>query len=349
MATTIAVRPGEEFDKERVELYLRSHLQGLPLEALQVEEFSEGHSNLTYLLTCGPWQGVLRRPPLGPVAPKAHDMKREFQVLQAVRPHVAAAPQPLLYCDNLDVLGAPFYVMEFVNGVVVDTQWPASFLDTADARRQASMAMVDTLAAIHSVNPDSPQIAAIGRGTGYMQRQVEGWIRRHQMAQTDEEMPEVETIGRWLLHHVPKDSATALIHNDFKLNNVVFAPGHPDRIVGVVDWEMATVGDPLSDLAITLSYWAEPNDLPALSRGLGEVTAQPGFMTRDELIHRYAIVTGRDVTQMKFYLTFAYFKAAGICRQIYYRWWRGQTGDERFEKLGLLAKGLLQVAMIHTQ
>ncbi len=344
MAETVPVRQGESFAVDKVERYLRSRIQNLPQDPLTVTQFAAGHSNLTYLLKIGNWEGVLRRPPLGPVAPKAHDMQREYNLLRAVHPHVPAAPEPYVFCEDVNLIGAPFYVMKRLSGIVVDRNWPESLPDTAEARRAASEGLIRMLAMIHNVGPNEPGIAMLGHPDGYMRRQVEGWIKRHQLAQTDAPIPHAEEVGRWLLEHLPTNSGATLIHNDYKFNNVLLDERDPSVVKGVVDWEMATLGDPLSDLAITLSYWAQKGDHPVLAQGVSAVTTEDGFPTRAELMEMYAREIGRDLYDMAFYMTFAYFKAAGIVQQIYYRYWRGQTKDERFAALGQFAKGLVEVA-----
>lgn len=344
MAETIPVRSGEALPLDKVEDYLRSRLASLPAEPLVVTQFAAGHSNLTYLLTIGDWQGVLRRPPLGPVAPKAHDMEREYRLLCAVHPHIPVAPKPYVICEDVNIIGAPFYVMKRLSGVVVDKTWPKELPDEKTARRQASVGLVQMLAHIHRVPVDAPGIAELGHPDGYMRRQVEGWIKRHQLAQTEAPIPHVEDVGKWLIAHLPTRTESTLIHNDYKFNNVLLDERDPSTVKGVVDWEMATLGDPLSDFGITLSYWAQRGDHPVLSQGLSAVTTEEGFPTRAELMELYARESGRDLSDMAFYMAFAYFKAAGIVQQIYYRFWRGQTKDERFAMLGKFAHGLIEVA-----
>jgi aminoglycoside phosphotransferase (APT) family kinase protein len=340
---TIAVRAGEEFDLAKVEAYLRAHLPQLDGGELTALQFAAGHSNLTYLLRCGEWEAVLRRPPLGKLAPKAHDMARESRLLAALHPLFPEAPQPYVFCDDLDVIGAPFFVMERKSGVVADRRWPAVYEQTPENGRKMSEALVDTLVALHAVEYRGTELESIGRPEGYMERQVTGWIDRYLRAKTDE-VPEAERVAKWMVDHLPEMPAATIVHNDLKLNNLLLSPDDPAQVTAVLDWEMATIGDPLCDLAVTLSYWAEDGDGELIKQGLSPLTTLPGFLKRDELIELYARRSGRDVANMDFYLTFASFKVAVICQQIYYRWKQGQTQDPRFAAMGQMAQHLIGVA-----
>jgi aminoglycoside phosphotransferase (APT) family kinase protein len=329
---TIPVRAGEELDTQAVERYLKENLEGLGDEPLLVEQFPAGHSNLTYLIQIGDWEGVLRRPPFGPVPPKAHDMIREAKILKQLNRVLPLAPKPLAICEDTSVLGAPFYVMERKKGIVLDKTWPREYARTEENGRKISCAVVDTLVELHSIDYREAGLAAIGHPEGYMERQVSGWIQRYERARTDA-IPLVDEIAQWLADHMPTSPAPAMIHNDYKLNNMLLAPDDPGSVTAVLDWEMSTIGDPLSDLGIAVSYWFEKDDPPELQRGLPSVTTNPGFFTRREFVERYAKKSGRDLENFQFYLTFAYFKVAVVLQQIYFRWKRGQTKDERFGSL----------------
>jgi aminoglycoside phosphotransferase (APT) family kinase protein len=338
-----SVRQGEEFDTQAVQNFLRERIPDMGTEELHVYQFTAGHSNLTYLLRCGEWEAVLRRPPLGPVAKKAHDMAREARFLSALYPLFPLAPRPYVFCDQAELIGSPFFVMERKKGVVVDKVWPESFEQTPEICRQMSEAFVDTLVQLHAVEYKGTELENIGHPEGYMQRQVLGWIERYGNAKT-EEIPEAEIVSKWLHEHIPESSDTTVIHNDFKLNNMLFAHGEPSKVTAVLDWEMATLGDPLSDLAVALSYWAETGDPEELRGALSSLTTLPGFYSRSDLIEAYARKSGRNVEAMDFYLTFAYFKIAVISQQIFFRWKRGQTHDERFAKMGEMTKLLIHRA-----
>ena len=326
---TIRVREGEGFDLEAVERYLREHIDGLPEGELKVRQFPSGASNLTYLLEVGDWEGVLRRPPFGPVPPKAHDMGRESGVLMRLHEAYPLAPKPYFFCDDESVIGAPFYVMERRRGVVVDDEFPEGVVPTRELCQGISRAVADTLAELHAVEPGEAGLGDLGRPEGFLKRQLEGWIGRYEKARTDK-IGEVGPLTDWLARGVPESPEPTIIHNDYKLNNLVLNPGDLTEVRAVLDWEMATVGDPLFDLAVSLSYWTEPDDSQELKEVMPTVTSTPGFMTRAEFVERYAEKSGRDLSEMHWYMVFGYFKLAAILQQIYARWKKGQTKDERF-------------------
>lgn len=330
MAETIRVREGEEFDLGAVERYLRERIEGLPEGRLEVRQFPSGASNLTYLLKMGDWEGVLRRPPLGPVPPKAHDMERESTVLSRLNAVYPLAPRPYFFCGDESVIGAPFYVMERREGVVIDDSFPPGIEPTPQLCRGISRTVADTLAELHAVDPHEAGLGDLGRPEGFLERQVRGWISRYEKAGTGE-IDEVEPLTAWLTKDIPESPPPTIIHNDYKLNNLILDPEDPTEVRAVLDWEMATVGDPLFDLAVSLSYWTEPGDPQELKSVMPTVTSEePGFMTREELMDRYAKTSGRDLSGMHWYLVFGYFKLAVILQQIYARWKRGQTKDPRF-------------------
>jgi aminoglycoside phosphotransferase (APT) family kinase protein len=340
---TIPVRPGEELNIDNVERFLREHLPDLPEGPLEVEQFASGHSNLTYLLRCGEWEAVLRRPPLGPVAPKAHDMKRESKILSLMHEVFPLAPRPYVFSEDESIAGATFYVMERKKGIVLDNKWPDGIECSPELCRRVSESVVDTLVELHSIDWEAAGLASIGRPEGFMQRQVQGWIGRYERAKTDE-IAAADKAARWMLDHIPLSPPATIVHNDFKLNNMIFSDQDPAQVVAVVDWEMTTIGDPLSDVAITASYWDEAGDAELLRSGFSSVTALPGFFSRRQFIEQYAAKSGRDMESFDFYLTYAYYKVAVICQQIYYRWKKGQTQDPRFERLGQVTQNLMQHA-----
>jgi aminoglycoside phosphotransferase (APT) family kinase protein len=338
---TIAVRSGEGFDFQRVEQCLRANVQGLSEDApLLVQQFPSGASNLTYLLKIGAWEGVLRRPPMGPVAPKAHDMERESSLLQRIHPVFPLAPKPYFFCNDLTVMGVPFYVMERRIGVVVNDRFPLQIPPTPELCRRLSHIIVETLVQIHGIDWNAADLASFGYPEGFLARQVKGWIERYYRAQTDD-IAQIVPLTRWLAEHIPTSPAPAVIHNDFKLNNMLLAHTDLARATAVLDWEMATIGDPLFDLAVSLSYWVQPGDPEELRVVLPNVTTLPGFISRTEFMELYAQKSGRDLSSMHFYMTFAYFKLAVIVQQIYVRWVRGQTQDERFAVFGERTRSLI--------
>src|SRR6266567_982800 len=330
---TIEVRPGEQLDWAKVEQYLRAHILGIDAGSWEVRQFPSGASNLTYLVRIGEWEGVLRRPPFGPVAPKAHDMQRESGLLEHIHPFFPLAPRPYLFCNDLEIIGAPFYVMERRKGVVLDDTFPHDTEVTPELCRRLSETVVDTLVEIHAIDWQAADLAAFGHPAGFLERQVTGWIERYKRSQTDES-PDVTSLTRWLVEHTPTSPAPTLIHNDFKLNNMLLNAHDLARPIAVLDWEMSTIGDPLFDLAVSLCYWVQSNDPAELRTILPTITHQLGFMNRAELMERYASKSGRDLSSMHFYLIFAYFKLSAIIQQIYIRWLRGQTQDQRFAIFG---------------
>lgn len=330
-----AVRGGEELPLEPLRAFLARELPGLDGD-LAVQQFPSGYSNLTYLLRVGRRELVLRRPPKGADVKGGHDMGREHEILAALAPVWPKVPRPLAYCDDPAVIGAPFYVMERVGGVILRDARSAASLDAGGFRR-LSEALVEGLAELHGLDHRACGLTGLGRPEGYVERQVGGWAERWRRSRTDD-LPAVEAAADWLAAHRPPDSAPALIHNDYKYDNVVFDPERPGRIRAVLDWEMATIGDPLMDLGTSLAYWADPDDPPGF-RGIGllELTQQPGNLSRAQVVERYARLSGRDSGDAVFYYVFGLFKLAVIVQQIYARYRKGLTQDPRFA-------GLLHVA-----
>jgi aminoglycoside phosphotransferase (APT) family kinase protein len=337
---TIEVRSGEQLDWAKVEQLLRDRIPGIGAGTREVHQFPSGASNLTYLVRIGGWEGVLRRPPFGPVAPKAHDMRRESALLKRIHPVFPLAPRPYLFCNDPEIMGVPFYVMERRNGLVLNDTFPESTEVTPELCRRISETVIDTLAEIHAINWQAAGLAEFGHPAGFLERQVTGWIERYTRSQTDES-PDVTTLTRWLVEHIPVSLAPTLIHNDFKLNNMLLDAHDLARPVAVLDWEMTTIGDPLFDLAISLSYWVQSDDPAELREILPTITHLPGFFSRAEFMERYATKSGRDLSSMHFYLTFSYFKLATILQQIYIRWLRGQTQDQRFAIFGSRIRTLI--------
>lgn len=340
---TIEVRAGEQLDWAKIEHYLRARIPGIGGGTLEVRQFPSGASNLTYLLHIGTWEGVLRRQPLGPVAPKAHDMKREAGLLERIHPVFPLAPRPYVFCDDLEIMGVPFYVMERRRGFVLNDVFPPGVEVTPELCRRLSEAVVDTLVQIHGIDWQAAGLAGFGYPEGFLERQVKSWIERYYRSQTDES-PDIDSLAAWLVKHIPTSPAPALIHNDFKLNNMLMSSDDLACPVAVLDWEMTTIGDPLFDLAISLCYWVQPDDPEALRAILPTVTPAPGFITRAEFMERYAAKSGRDLSSMHFYTTFAYFKLSVILQQIYVRWKRGQTQDPRFAVFGVRIETLVDLA-----
>ncbi len=341
-ADTIPVRPDEHFDEARLADYLRGKLDGAD-NPLTVRQFGGGAANLTYLLDYGTQQYVLRRPPLGPVAPSAHDMGREFRVLSVLHQAFPFAPRAFVFCDDPDVIGAPFFVMERRAGLVVRRSLPAEYEGIPDAPRHMSEALVDALAALHAVDYPALGLGTLGKPAGFIERQIEGWYGRWQKALT-EPLAQMDTVYTWLRDNLPPPSAPTLVHNDYKLDNVMLAADDPGRLIAIFDWDMCTLGDPLADLGALLTYWTEPNDPPYMQMTAMMPVGDSGFMTRAELVRRYAEKSGRDVSHIRFYHALGLYRLVVICAQIYIRYKRGQTQDQRFEAFGVMIPLLAQAA-----
>jgi aminoglycoside phosphotransferase (APT) family kinase protein len=337
-------RPGEELPEDRLAPFLRTALPGLDgeFEALQ---FPAGNSNLTYLLRFGERELVMRRPPFGRKPKSGHDMKREFTVLSALHGSYPYTPRPLAYCDDDEVLGCPFYVMERLHGIVVRRMFPPGLLESADHARSVFERLIDVLVELHSLDYPALGLGEFGKPEGYVGRQVLGWSERYRRARTPD-VPDFEHVMAWLAEKMPGTSEhSSIIHNDYRLDNVVLDPQQPTRIIGVLDWEMATIGDPLMDLGETLAYWIQRGD-PAELQGMRMCpTNVTGAPTRDEVVARYAEKSGRDVGQLDFYYCFGLFRIAVISQQIYYRYYKGQSHDLRFGMFGFSVESLERVCL----
>jgi aminoglycoside phosphotransferase (APT) family kinase protein len=338
-------RPGEELPLPQLEAFLLSHSPGTT-GSLTVAQFPSGHSNLTYLARLGDSEMVLRRPPFGSQVKTAHDMGREYRVLSKLHAAFPVAPQVLLFCDDLSVLGAPFYAMERLRGIILRKDPPAALPFSPEIARRLSEAFIDNLARLHSLDYQAIGLGDLGKPQGYLQRQVRGWIERYHASRTHD-LAEVAKISTWLNERIPSENSAALIHNDYKYDNLVLDPANITRVVGILDWEMSTIGDPLSDLGTALAYWVNAGDPEELQQIRTCPSNYPGSLTRAELVERYARVTGRDVSSMAFYLAFARFKVAVIYQQIYFRYQQGLTRDPRFAALSEKVRALLG-ASLHT-
>ena len=338
-----SVRPGEELPLERLLAYLRESLTDLD-GPISVEQFPCGFSNLTYLLRVGDRELVLRRPPIGAKIKTAHDMGREYRILTHLQPVYKKVPKPLLYCEDEAVLGAPFYVMDRVKGIILRARAPKGLELSSEVMRGLSETFIENLAEIHTVDYEAAGLRDLGSPQGYVKRQVEGWTRRYQNARTDD-VPEIEQLSVWLIDHLPADSdQAALIHNDYKFDNLVLSPEDLGRVVAVLDWEMATIGDPLMDFGTSLGYWVESTDPEEWQKyGFG-LTNRPGSFTRTELLDRYEKQTGRRIEEPVFYFAYGLLKIAVIVQQIYFRYQKGLTRDPRFADLGGLVKACGELA-----
>lgn len=336
------IRADEDFDHGKLADYLRANLPGVAGE-IEVLQFPGGHSNLTYLARMGGAEYVVRRPPLGPVAPKAHDMGREFKILSRLWAVFPPAPRALLFCEDASIIGAPFVVMERREGTVIRGTWPAALPDEPDFCRRVSESLIDTLADLHRVDYKAAGLEDFGKPEGFVERQVKGWRDRWERAKT-RELPAVDELVAWLIEKMPESPVASIIHNDYKFDNVMLDPKDPSRISSIFDWEMATIGDPMIDLGISLAYYAYIH-LPGSDGRRFIPTKKPGFLGRDALLERYAARTGYDVSKIAYFEAFAMFKNAVVLEQIYVRFVKGQTQDKRFAALGPVVEPLVRMGL----
>jgi aminoglycoside phosphotransferase (APT) family kinase protein len=335
---TRPVRAGEELGWTRLEAWLReklpaSAIAGLDLRnRMEVSQFPGGHSNLTYRVRFGGTELVVRRPPFGPVPPTAHDMAREYRWLSAVHPVFPLAPRVYALCEDPAVIGSIFYVMERRHGIVARDEEPLPIRNQPNVRRAVSLAVIDALADLHAIDIAAAGLTHLGKPAGFVERQVRGWTDRWNRSKTAE-VPDMEALAHWLIESLPPNpEQPAIVHGDFKLDNLMLDPRDPGRLVAVFDWEMAALGDPLVDLGILLAYWSA--NAASKRDTLATITTLPGWLTPGELVDRYAARSGRDLTTLRFFEVFALFKIAVVIQQIYYRFVKGQTADPRFTNFG---------------
>jgi len=334
---TVPVRPGDALDAAALVVWLHAHAPELlraDTTPITIRQFAGGFSNLTYLVEGGSAPFVLRRPPHGVTGGIAHDVVREQRVLSAL--HAAGVPVPrvLAACADVTVLGAPFFLMQYVDGVILRQAPPPGIAFDARVAAGVAQMFVQQMASLHALDVRALGLTALGRGHGYVARQIEGWRRRWQQART-RDVSSIDRVGEWLTaHQPPRDGGVSLLHNDFKYDNLVLDPRDLTLVRAILDWEMATVGCPLMDLGTSLAYWLEADDPPLLrALGLG-ITALPGSPTRAELVAQYEVVSGRRVAQPVFYYAYGVFKLAVVAQQIFARYERGLTSDPRFSRLG---------------
>lgn len=337
-------REGEELDTTKLEAWLRDSLPELTGE-LSVAQFPGGASNLTYLIKLGETQLVLRRPPFGANIASAHDMGREYRVLSKLNAVFAQAPKPLAYCEDESVMGAPFYVMQRIEGIILRREMPKDLALGEAACQQLSESLIDTLFNLHNVDYEAAGLADLGKPEGYVARQISGWDGRWDKARTDD-IADAPELRQWLLDKQPGDSGrVGIIHNDYKFDNVILDPEQPTKIIGVLDWEMATLGDPLMDLGCAMSYWVQTGDPQPLQLARMGPTGEAGMLNRQQMVARYAERAGIEINNFDFYYVFGLFRLAVIVQQIYKRFYEGKTKDQRFAPFGQMAMFLNQVAM----
>ncbi len=353
MADTKSIRIGEELDEVSLQQYLTENLEFSP-EKIRVSQFPAGASNLTYCVKVGENEFVLRRPPFGSQVKTAHDMSREFNVLSKLSKVYQPAPKPLLYCDDESVIGSEFYLMERRNGLIIRGAAPKSepsavadgltLENSSDLRQKVSESFIENLADLHALDYKKIGLENLGKPEGYAQRQVEGWTKRYFNAKTDENI-ELEKAIKWLNENIPNSTGATLVHNDYKFDNIMLNPNDMTKIVAVLDWEMTTIGEPLMDLGTTLGYW--------MSKDVGDELLSMPFnprvlmenISRQDLVDIYAKKSGRDVSDILFYYVFGSFKIAVIAQQIYYRYAKGFTKDNRFAHFNKFVRALGRIAL----
>lgn len=340
----IDVRPDEKFDEQKLSHFVKNKFPGSD-QPLAVKQFGGGAANLTYNLKFGDsYEYVLRRPPLGPVAKHAHDMGREYKVLSVLHQAFPFAPRAFLYSDDRSIIGSSFFIMDRKHGIVIRKNIPEKFTTDSQLGKRISEEMVDRLVDFHNVNYESLGLEDLGKPEGFIERQVDGWYGRWQKAK-HEELQIMDDLYQWLKTHIPQSDESTLIHNDYKLDNIMFDT-NLEKIVAIFDWDMCTLGDPFSDLGALLAYWYDAKHDPPYMKAISTMpTEGVEFLTRKELLHRYEQKSGRSVHNISFYHTLGLFRLVVIIAQIYIRFVRGQTQDKRFAGLGQMIPLIAQSAM----
>lgn len=327
----VVPRRGESLDARKIGDYVREYVD-LDGE-ISIKQFPSGFSNLTYLISVGDRELILRRPPFGRKAKTAHDMHREYRVLTALRPEFPYCPRAVCYCEDESVIGSPFFVMERIKGIILRKDLPPGLTMDAGQMRRLCENVLDLQFKLHSVDYRKIGLDNLGKPEGYAERQVKSWIERYEGARTPD-APDFKAVMGWLEERIPEsDGSPALIHNDFKLDNIVLNEHNPLEITGVLDWEMATIGDPLMDLGNSMAYWVEAEDPAEMDLVRLMPTNIPGALTRAQMLERYRSLSQQPIENFDFYLCFGLFRLAVIAQQIYYRFYHGQTQDERFKGL----------------
>jgi aminoglycoside phosphotransferase (APT) family kinase protein len=323
--------------------YFAEYVDGAENRPLTAELIAGGRSNLTYCISDGETDWVLRRPPLGHVLPTAHDMGREYRVLTALFETDVPVPRTLAFCDDLEVNGAPFYVMERVDGRILRDGAELAALNTDEAAT-ISRELVEVLARIHAVDYQAVGLEDFGRPDGFMERQLRRWREQWERSKA-EDLPGIDDLGRRLYAALPDSGPPAIVHGDYRLDNTMLAPDDPTTIVAVLDWEMSTLGDPLADVGLFLLYWGQA-EAQVVATGAA-IAEQPGFLSRDDIVEHYAKVSGREVEHLDFYEVFAFYKLAIIVEGIHARYRMGKTLGDGFEQMGDLVNGLVNQALKH--
>ena len=336
------IRDGEEFALETLKAYLSEN--NINADDLSIKQFPSGYSNLTYFLKSSSQEFVLRRPPFGAKSLQGgHDMFREYNVLKNLESQFLKIPDVYLYCDNSEIIGAPFYLMERVEGYIIRPNLQQKDSPGKEVIQNVSKSLVSTLVELHNVDIDQANLNELGNINGYVKRQVEGWIKRYNHSKTDS-IENMEFIASWLDDNQPVEVQGSIVHNDFKYDNLVLDKDNHSKITAVLDWEMATIGDPFMDLGTTLGYWVDKNDLPELKLFQLSATTLDGNPTREGILELYEKESGKNISNPVFYYVFGLFKIAVIAQQIYFRYKKGYTKDRRFSLLNLAVMSLSVMA-----
>jgi aminoglycoside phosphotransferase (APT) family kinase protein len=331
-------------DLDAIRRFLDPHVGGLT-DGLSAEVIKGGRSNLTYVVRDGERRWVVRRPPLAHVLPTAHDMAREWRVISALQKTDIPVPGAVAFCADESVVGAPFYVMEYIDGHVVRDRLPRDFPRNATTRADMSAALVDTLVRLHAIDPEEVGLGDFGRPEGFLERQVRRWWQQWEASKT-RELPAIEELHRRLEASIPEQSAAGIVHGDYRLDNVVFAPDDPSRVVAILDWEMSTVGDPLCDLGLLIVYWPDTADDPAVTAlHAGGLCLDDGFYSRATIIHEYQVDSRRDLRSLEWYIALGYYKLAIIAEGIAMRHQMGMTVGDGFETMGQMVPPIVEGAL----
>ncbi len=343
MSDTKPIRQGEELNAENLREFLRENLN-IKTGEIEISQFPAGNSNLTYCVRIGDEEYVLRRPPFGNQVKSAHDMSREFNVLEKLSKVYKPAPKPLIYSNDESIIGSEFYLMERRRGLIMRGNAPENLTASPELQRKVIETFVENLARLHSLDYKKAGLENLGKPEGYVRRQTEGWTKRYFNAKTDEHA-ELEKAIEWLNENIPFDDSVSLVHNDYKFDNIMFAPDDLTKIVAVLDWEMTTVGSPLMDFGTTLGYWMPKNAPPEMF----QLPANPAVLMKNfshsDLAKLYEEKSGRNLSDLSFYYAFGTFKIAVICQQIYFRFVKGFTKDQRFANFGFFVNALGKIAL----
>ena len=336
------IRDDETIESTQLVEFFRQH--NLDYNDLEIKQYQSGFSNLTYLISTSTNNFILRKPPLGAKALKGgHNMEREFQILSKLYPHFPKVPKPYLFSKDESIIGSPFYLMEKKDGYIIRPNIDPKQAPSKEKMEKICQSFIDHFAQLHNLNIYDLKLDSLGKIKGYNQRQIEGWIGRFNHSKTSE-LPSINFIAQWLLENIPQESKASIIHNDYKFDNVVLDSNDITSINAILDWEMATVGDPLMDLGTSLGYWIDQNDPQELHFFQLSSTALDGCFSREELLHQYSLKTGQDIANPIFYYTYGLFKIATIVQQIYFRYSKGFTKDRRFASLNIIVELLASIA-----